>query len=248
MISAKKFVTFAVNHLLQRFGLRLVRTESLLDWDVCLKRFRALGFIPKTVIDVGVATGTPELYRNFPEAYYILVDPLHESRPYMEKLVKTLPGGGEFHQVALGEENGEVSIEVRPDIGSSTIFEQVGGRISNKQYMVPMLRFDTLFQGREFLRPCLCKIDVQGAELLVLRGMGDMIKSIDMFIVEVHFIETLRGCPEIFDVLAYANEKTFVLLDIIGIYRRPLDNLAAQADIVLVPADSFLRRDKRWSQ
>ena len=31
---------------------------------------------PKTVIDVGVADGTPELYAAFPSAYHVLIDPL----------------------------------------------------------------------------------------------------------------------------------------------------------------------------
>ena len=69
---------------------------SVLDWDDSLQRFKKLGFEPKTVIDIGVATGTPALYRNFPEAYYILIDPLREAIPFMRSYCGQFTGGGNF--------------------------------------------------------------------------------------------------------------------------------------------------------
>jgi hypothetical protein len=41
--------------------------------------------------------------------------------------------------------------------------------------------------------------------------------------------------------------SNFVLFDITGVVRRPLDQALAQIDAVLVPLDSPLRRDHRWN-
>ena len=149
--------------------------------------------------------------------------------------------------MALGDSEKTLQLEVRPELGGSTLFEQIGERAIRNTYPVKMTRFDVPFNNRQWKRPCLCKIDVQGSELLVLKGMGDYLRSLDMLIIEVHLIETLRGCPEFFAVLSYLFEKGLVLFDILSLNRRPLDGLAAQVDLVMVPANSPLRADKRWA-
>ena len=60
-------------------------------------------------------------------------------------------------------------MEIRADIQGSTLLEEVGPRDFLRFDYVPMRRFDRLFTS--FARPALCKIDVQGAELMVLEGM-----------------------------------------------------------------------------
>ncbi len=42
----------------------------------CYEHLNASGFKPGTLVDVGVATGTPELYEAFPKAYFLLVEAL----------------------------------------------------------------------------------------------------------------------------------------------------------------------------
>ena len=49
-------------------------------------------FAPRTVIDVGVEAGTPELYRAFPDADLLLVEPMEEWRDHLYRL-GTLQGG-----------------------------------------------------------------------------------------------------------------------------------------------------------
>src|SRR5690349_20367910 len=56
--------------------------------------FRRHGYAPATVIDVGVAAGTPVLYEAFPDAYHVLVEPLAEFEPALQALVAR--NGGEY--------------------------------------------------------------------------------------------------------------------------------------------------------
>ena len=49
-----------------------------------------LGFRPQTVIDVGVADGTFELYRAFPNAKHLLIEPLEEFKPALERITRQL--------------------------------------------------------------------------------------------------------------------------------------------------------------
>ena len=55
-----------------------------------LRNAKLLGFEPQTVIDVGAALGTFELYRTFPKARHLLIEPIEENEPYLAKICKNL--------------------------------------------------------------------------------------------------------------------------------------------------------------
>jgi FkbM family methyltransferase len=212
-------------------------------WQYVLRRLRAAGFEPRTVFDIGVARGTPELYGAFPNAKYYLVDPTHESVPYMHQIAQRLQA--EVLNVALGDCDAERVICARTeDIGGSSFFDEVGEDPPMQRYPVPVRRFDQIING--FERPALAKIDVQGAELQVLRGMGERIRDLDAIIVEASVIATVRDGPEVADVIGYMKDKGFVVYDMLGGARRPLDRALAQVDLLFVQEDSEFRADRRW--
>jgi Methyltransferase FkbM domain len=111
---------------------------------------------------------------------------------------------------------------------------------------VPMRRFDSLI--KKIVRPALCKIDVQGAELMVLRGMTGRIAEIDALIVETSTLATVKGGAEVHGVVAFMHDHGFALADIIGLKHRPLDGATAQLDLMFVPEQSPLRADRRWAK
>ena len=110
---------------------------------------------------------------------------------------------------------------------------------------VPMRRFDSLI--KEIDRPALCKIDVQGAELMVLEGMTGRLGSIDAIVIETSTIASLKGGPEVHDIVHFMHDHGFVVADIVGMARRPLDGATAQLDVLFLPDDSPIRRDRRWA-
>src|SRR5262245_58291240 len=158
-------------------------------WAFVLRNLRARGFRPRTVFDIGVAHGTPELYAVFPDAHYYLVDPTRESLPHMEEIARQLDA--RILNIALGDADGELEIGVRTnDIGGSTFYEEIGPLGPTRRYLVPVRRFDGVIDS--FERPALCKIDVQGSEMRVLRGMGERIHDVDAILIEASVIATIR--------------------------------------------------------
>ncbi len=238
-----KPVKSIVNTLLAPLGHTIARDASVPSFDRFAKHIRRAGLIPATVFDIGVADGTPWLYRAFPAAKFVLVDPTRESVPFMRKVADKL--GAEVWNFALGDQDGVMTINVRPKIGGSTFFEEVGGCEVAARYDVEVKRFDEV--AGNISRPSLCKIDVQGSELAVLRGMGERIVELDIVIVESSFIASLQDGPEFPAVVQYMTEHGFVPYDITRLSRRPLDQALAQIDMVFVPADSSLRADRRWT-
>lgn len=213
------------------------------SWRIAAAVLKRHGFQPRTIFDIGVAFGTFDLYREFPDAFYYLVDPTHESLPYMRHLAGQLDC--EVLNVALADHDGELEIEIRDDIQGSTFFEEVGPRTVRRREAVAVRRFDTLVGP--FDRPALAKIDVQGSELTVLQGMGERIRDIDAIVVETSTLATIKSGPEIGDVIAYLKSRGFVMFDLVGFGRRPLDGALAQLDALFVPDESPLRADRRWT-
>ena len=231
-----------------RSRLSLLAHDAVQDclpaWPVALRKLKRSGFHPRTVFDIGVADGTPDLYAAFPDAQYYLVDPTLESLPHMQRIARQLDA--KILNIALGATEAEMMIGVRPDdIAGSTFYEEIGPLAGVKRYPVVVRRFDQVVNG--FARPALCKIDVQGSELDVLRGIGERIHDLDVIICETSVIATIKDGPEVADIVAYLRDKGFALHDMLGSTRRPLDNALAQLDLMFVKADSPFRADKRWS-
>ena len=61
--------------------------------------------------------------------------------------------------------------------------------------VVPKDRLENVLSADDVRRPCLLKIDVQGGELDVLRGIGPFVDVIDYIYLEVSFIELYEGQP-----------------------------------------------------
>ncbi len=213
------------------------------SWHDTAAVMKRHGLQPRTVFDIGVAFGTYELYREFPDAFYYLVDPTSDSLRYMRQLSRQLEC--EVLNVALSDRDGEMEIEVRADIQGSTFFEEVGPREVLRRETVAVRRFDTLIGA--FERPALAKIDVQGSELAVLQGMGARIGEFDAIVVETSTLATVKDGPELYDLMTFMKTRGFVAFDVLGYARRPLDGALAQVDLVFVPDESSLRADRRWA-
>jgi len=229
--------------LLRPWLVRLGARPVVPSWQRSFALLRRHGLAPATVFDIGVAFGTYELYRAFPDAHYHLIDPTPESLHYMNRLSGELHC--DIHGVALGDHDGEAVIEIRPDIQAATLFEDEGAREVVRREIGPMRRFDSLI-GR-FERPALCKIDVQGAELMVLQGMMGRLAEIDALIVEASTLSTLKGGVELHDIVHFMHRHGFVVADVLGLVPRPLDGATAHVDLMFLPERSAMRTDRRWS-
>jgi FkbM family methyltransferase len=228
---------------LRPWASALPQFSGLPSWSRTMGVLKHHGFSPVTVFDIGVGYGTFPLYRAFPDAFYHLIDPAHESLAHMKRLARRLRC--EVHPVALGDHEGTAMLEVRADIQESTLLEEVGPRRVRRHDRVPLRRFDMLFGP--IMRPSLCKIDVQGAEQMVLAGMTGRLGEIDALVIETSTIATVQGGAEIGAIVRFLAEHDFALTDIVGLRRRPLDGATAQLDLLFVPNKAPPRSDRRWA-
>jgi len=197
---------------------------------------RHLGFFPATVIDVGAAYGTFTLkcHRIFPKARYILIEPLKEYRARLESVTKTIPGS-EYILSAATDKQGEVSMNVHPDlVGSSLYLENEDSDVNGEPRRVTANTIDHLCEDKNVVGPYFVKVDVQGGELGVLSGATEILRETEYLILEVSLFQFFVGGPQFYEVVHYMKSCGFVVYDIFDIQYRPFDGAVSQVDIAFV--------------
>ncbi|MDH4152453.1 MAG: FkbM family methyltransferase [Nitrospira sp.] len=210
-----------------------------------LQQAKRVGFAPGTVIDVGAALGsfTRECHAVFPEAHYLLLEPLEEYRPLLEQLVR---GISKAHCciAAAASRSGTMEINVHPDLVGSSLYREVEQctDVNGIPRPVSVVALDSMVDERGAVGPYLMKLDVQGAELDVLRGAERVLADCEFVVLEVSFFQFFHDGPECADVFAYMRGLGFVPYDIVGLQYRPLDQALSQADIAFVKEEGLFRR------
>ena len=215
-------------------GFDLVRRD-----ESALSRLASAGVRPRSVIDVGAALGdwSRACAEVFPEARYLLVEPLEDFRPCLDAL-----GFGEVVEAAVADAPGERTIHVHPDlVGSSLLREREGEHVDGVPRRVKVETVDDLVRERSLEPPFLLKIDVQGAEREVIAGAAETLPQAAAVITEVSFFDFYEGGTAFGELLETMAAASFVVYDIGNLARRPLDGALSQADVLFVPAASPVR-------
>ncbi len=168
-----------------------------------------------TVIDVGVADGTPELWSAFPaDSYkYLLI----EANPfYAEKLKTTAKKmNAILETVFCGDHDGiETFItDSAYDAGKASKYSRKTGG-NEKRSEIPSLTLDTIVKKHSLPSSFIIKIDVEGAELDVLRGATETLKHTEAIIVETPVVLRKENASSFGGIIAYLYEKGFTVFDI----------------------------------
>ncbi|MBM4333129.1 MAG: FkbM family methyltransferase [Deltaproteobacteria bacterium] len=228
------------NACLRPFKLRLQRTtqatrERMSDG---LQHLIEKGCQPNTCIDVGSAHGTPDLYAAFPKAKHLLIEPLAEYAPEINKILNKYDCY--YVQAAAGSMPGTLKINVKERITGSSAFSEQPGIPQGTPREVPVVTLDLVCRERNLSGPYLIKIDVEGAEMEVIRGAKNIMSETLAFILELTFVARLVRAPEAGEVIRFMADRDFVLYDIFDLRLRE-NHALFQANAIFVPHNSRLR-------
>jgi FkbM family methyltransferase len=233
----------ALDRLLEPLGIEIKRRVGAgprrSTLSSALRRLKALGFSPQTVIDVGVATGTPALYDTFPEARHVLVEPLAEFKGDLDRIVAGLPRA-EYVLAAASERAGDVKLNITGNAfltSRHTLRDQPEG--VGEQRTVPGVALDDIWRTRQLRGPCILKVDVEGDELAVLEGAHEVLQSCEYLILEVEIREIFIGRPTLDLVARRLAERGFVLDDLLELGYGPTGDLHV-LDAAFVPEAGWL--------
>jgi FkbM family methyltransferase len=230
--------------LLDSKGVDLVLTEQGLDTgagvDVLKRlvpllagwepdRLRGHGVVPATVIDVGVAAGTPELYEAFPHAYFVLVEPLREFEQSLRRIVGEY--AGEYHLVAAGPREGRAELRLDASPALSSLLDPAEQRTGGEPRDVPITTLDSLSHSQGWRGPFGIKIDVEGYERHVIEGATELLADTDFVIIESSVNARFEGGVRVDALIALMREHGFTVADILS---AGSGRLGAQADVLFV--------------
>lgn len=228
-------------------GLELVRRGAMSS-EGSLARARQLGLAPATVIDVGAAFGdwSRMCAEHFPTSRYVLVEPLKEYEPFLERTIAALPDGSVV-RAAAAEKTGTIALNVHADLLGTSRFSEGIAEVDGQVRTVRSTTLDELVWELPAQPPFLVKIDVQGSELLVLDGAAQVLQETALLVLEVSFLPFFVGGATFEQVVGRVRQAGFVVYDVTNPLYRPLDGALAQADVVFVPENSPLRREHAFA-
>jgi FkbM family methyltransferase len=244
-MSLRRGASAIANRLLRPFDVEIRRRFSggprRVTMLAALERLKSLGFEPATVIDVGVASGTEELSMVFPRARHLLIEPMREFEANLRSIAGRLPRA-EVILAAAGEAAGQATLNVGADLQLTS-----RGRVLDlafpvhEQRVVPMVALDDVWRERGLQAPGLLKVDVEGSEIAVLRGAGEVLKQADCVVLECWFRRVFADAPLVDATLQDMAARGFLVDDFTELAYGP-DGSLRKADCLFVREGSDLAR------
>ncbi len=228
--------------LFNQMGYDIHKKSTRRTMAQVLAHVTSLGFQPKTVLDVGVATGTFPLYQAFPQAYHFLVEPLEEFEEALQRICSLYQGS--YVLTGVGKTEDRMILNVHADPSASSIYQEADGKkVDGIPREIPITTIDRLCEKHQLAGPFALKIDVQGAEIAVLEGASKTLEQTELVLLEVSFFEFYETAPQFYDVIAYMKTCGFVAYDFFGGHNRPFDGALAQIDVVFVKEAGAFRNN-----
>lgn len=209
-----------------------------------LRWFRErMDFVPRTVLDVGAHRGDwmKEVRPIFPEAEWFLVEANPDKRAELEKT------GLPFEIAMLASnESGEATFYSTQQLLSqgASMYKERSDYYDEryvKKHVLPLRMLDNVVAASKLGETCcdLVKVDVQGAELEVLKGALRTLRNAKLLMVEMSLLEYNEGAPLFGETVSWLWQQGFHVVDVAdihyGAHKRTI-----QLDALLVPTGSPL--------
>ena len=209
--------------------------------EIAYRRLRDAGFAPKCVIDIGAHEGNWTLSTKevFPAAEFFMIEAREEMQTILRAISSRIPNVS-YTIALLGElECDQVPFHVH-GTGSSLYAERSDAATTIK--MIPMRTLDRIVT-RTLSEPLFIKLDVQGAELDILRGGENTLQKAEVVQLELPLLSYNIGAPSFSDYVCFMRDHGFTPYDISG-FIRPNGKDLVQLDMIFMRMGSSLRQNR----
>ena len=211
---------FAYIFIVSLFLINMVYGFSLTDRLEVLKN---KGFFPRVIYDIGAYKGewTMDVKKIFKSAEFILFEANEQHEFDLKKL------GVPYFIKTLGN---------REDM---VMFHYQQG-LCNEQ-MVKMSTLDNVVHTYNLPLPDFVKMDVQGAEKMIIEGGVAIIRNAEVIILEVGILQYNHGAPLIAEMINFMELLGYCVNDFVEFHYLPTRELI-QVDILFIKNNSPLIR------
>jgi len=149
----------------------------------------------------------------------------------------------EVISAAVSDQPGEAEFNVSSDLYGSSLFQPADSR-PYETIKVPVLTLDEIAAEKKLSGRGLLKIDVQFTEHLVLAGARQLLRQVDVLLLELslfRFAPDALLFPEMYELV---RSLGFNYCEDVGGWRSPIDGTTRQKDVLFV-RDHLLVQGKR---
>ena len=178
------------------------------------------GYRPRVIYDIGASNGvwSDTIARTVPKAEYHLFEPLAEAVAfYRRDLQERLARRRNLHLygVALSDHSGTAEIFATHDAWGSSMLDR--GAIPEVKELVraPLFTLDEFVDQNSLPLPNVMKLDVQGAERLILTGASRVLPHADVLFMET-WLQRGYGpsTPLLTEMIEFLESRGFTLVDL----------------------------------
>jgi FkbM family methyltransferase len=241
----------AANAVLRKFHieLRSVYSGGRLFPESFHHLKRVLSEGRATVIDIGVADGTPDLYSAFPAPAYAYL--LVEANPLYAEDLKRLGNmlSAKTESVFCGDHDGEESFAPKKgkDAGKASKYSRRNAQ-DEERVNIPCFTLDTLAKKHSLSAPFIIKVDVEGAELDVLRGATTTLSKTEAVIIEAPVVLRKEGASSFGEIVRFLHERGFAVFDIAEMSYHQKSGFLNLTNIIFVRTDNRVWREASVSK
>lgn len=197
------------------------------------------GFSPNIIYDIGAFKGgwSREIQTVFPEANFYLFEANEDNRGDLS--LQKFP----FFIELLGNEEKEVLFHHThiPSSGESLFLEQTSffNESNAQKRTLKMNTLSSVVKKHQIPMPDMIKMDVQGAEKLIIEGSLPLVCLAEVIILETKILEYNLGAPLIHELISLMTSKGYRILDVLEWHYLPTGELN-EVDLMFVKNNSFL--------
>jgi FkbM family methyltransferase len=169
---------------------------------------KLLDWTPGSIIDIGVAHGTPGLYSVWPGVPICLIEPSPDSMPYMQEISARFPNV-HIYNVGASDRSGEMTVRKHP--AKVNIF--FGDKPAWQETVIPLRTCDDMVADAGLAGPYLYKLDTDAHELEILKGSPATLARTDVVIIELNTFYGLRGLAPPNELWGYLHDCGFTFFD-----------------------------------
>ena len=176
-----------------------------------LKLKQELGFVPRTILDVGAQIGDfyKECKQVWPDSQIMMVEATKECEPYLKET------GGNYLIAVLSDTKKVVPFyktKLADTNTGNSVYKELTSAYSDENLIVEQRHtytLDELYDGYTATFD-LIKLDTQGSEIDILNGGSRLVKNTTAIIIEVSHVEYNENAPLVDEVKEYMEKIGFV--------------------------------------
>jgi len=211
-----------------------------------MQSFKNKGFNPSCIFDVGGSDGswTRKILPLFPQADFYLFEPLADIAESYAEVSSFVSGNAQttLFKVAVGKENGNLTFNHRKESPASSTAINVGNKDLYEQLTVPLVTLDSIIATTGPV-PNMIKVDIQGGELNVLKGVVSNLCNVELLLLETWLGRGYAGnTPLVSELISFLTPFGFHMFDVGDSWRNENGSLISQ-DFFFVNERSSLASD-----